>query len=236
MLTDANPVPAAWLGRLLQTSDPLFPTGAYAHSGGLEELVRLGLVRDEATLTVHLTARVAPMQAAFELPFVRGARLAALGTDLDRLAQLDREFESRKPARESRTAGRALGRRRLAALRVVYPHAMLDAYAHAVATEAAPGQAAVVAGVQAAVLGLPEEAALLAHHYLAGSGPASAALKLLRIGQEGIQRALDRYLAGGPAAVAAALRIDPSEASWFDPVLDIAALRHEHADERLFIS
>ena len=38
-----------WLPFLLQTADALFPTGAYAHSLGFEEIVRLDVVRDESS-------------------------------------------------------------------------------------------------------------------------------------------------------------------------------------------
>ena len=44
----------SWLPALLQTSDALFPTGAYAHSLGFEESVRLGIVRDEDSLRAFL--------------------------------------------------------------------------------------------------------------------------------------------------------------------------------------
>ena len=58
----------AWLLPLLQTSDALFPTGAYAHSLGFEEVVRMGMVRDEPTLREFLVGQIAPAQAAQELP------------------------------------------------------------------------------------------------------------------------------------------------------------------------
>jgi urease accessory protein UreF len=55
---------SAWLPQLLQTADPLFPTGAYAHSFGLEEMVRLGVVRDEAGLTSFMTDHLLPQLSA----------------------------------------------------------------------------------------------------------------------------------------------------------------------------
>ena len=50
----------AWL---LQTADALFPTGAFAHSLGFEESVRLGAVRDEASLGRFLR------EQSFRAPF-----------------------------------------------------------------------------------------------------------------------------------------------------------------------
>src|SRR4051812_34213231 len=51
-----------WLPFLLQTADALFPTGAYAHSLGFEESVRLGFVRDEASLRRFLLEQIIPAQ------------------------------------------------------------------------------------------------------------------------------------------------------------------------------
>ena len=34
-----DPKDFAWLGGMIQTSDTLFPSGGYAHSYGLEEMV-----------------------------------------------------------------------------------------------------------------------------------------------------------------------------------------------------
>jgi urease accessory protein len=228
--------PFDWLPGLLQTADPLFPTGAYAHSGGLEELVRLDVVTGETTLRAHLLGRIAGTQTHLELPFVRECGAAARANDLDLLAALDADFESRKASAEARAAGRTLGRRRLAALRAIVPDARLQDYTSRIARGAAPGQAVAVAGLQAAADDTPEEAMLFAHYYLSGAGACSAALKLLRIGQDAIQRLLRAFVAAGPACIAASREIPLAAASWFDPALEIAAMRHEHADERLFIS
>ena len=61
-MTTPESGPAAWL-HILQTSDALYPTGAYAHSLGFEESVRLGQVRDEATLGEFLRLQIVPALA-----------------------------------------------------------------------------------------------------------------------------------------------------------------------------
>ena len=236
MTTPTESDPSPWLARLLQLADPLFPSGAYAHSGGLEEWVRLGLAKDEAGLQAFALDHIAPAQERLELPFVREARSAALAGDVDRLVALDREFEIRKPSGEVRSAGRQIGRRRLASHRAVRDTPFSSEYAARIGRGETPGQSTIVAGVIAAAEAIPLLPALQSHYYLAGAGVCSAALKLLRIGQDGVQRVLRAYLEAAPAAVAASLAIAASDAAWFDPLLDIAHLRHEHAEERLFIS
>src|SRR5512144_547682 len=97
-----------WLPYLLQTSDALFPTGAYAHSLGFEETVRLGLVRDEATLRTFLLDQIVPAQREQELPYFRFAYIAAVDGDLDELCRIDAEISAWKLARETREASTQL--------------------------------------------------------------------------------------------------------------------------------
>lgn len=229
--------PGQWVPLLLQTSDALFPTGAYAHSLGFEESVRLGLARDESTLRDFLIEQVLPAMAAFELPYLRFAREAAMNDDFSALAELDAEVGATKLARETREGSVQLGVRRLKALRMILPDdSWLAATEKAVRAGAMAGHHVVICGAQAAAAGVPLEAALSAYAYQSVAAVGSAALKLIRIGQEGVQRSLRAATADIPAVVARSLGVTREEAGWFNPLLEIASMRHEHAAERLFIS
>jgi len=59
-----------WLLALLQTADSLYPTGAYAHSFGLEGMVDAGIVKDRASLRRFLLTSVLPTLRGVELPLV----------------------------------------------------------------------------------------------------------------------------------------------------------------------
>lgn len=225
-----------WLLPLLQTSDALFPTGAYAHSLGFEEVVRLGVVRDECSLTDFLREQVAPALATHELPYLRFAYAAAGRGDLDELCMVEHEISAWKLPEEMRAASRQIGGRRLQALRLVSEAPLLGAFAERVGREETPGHHLAVFGLQAAVLGVPLEAALAAWYYQAQAAICSAALKLIRIGQEGCQRALHFAVGAGGEAIAASMTMERARAGWFNPVLEIASMRHQRAEERLFIS
>jgi urease accessory protein len=43
-------------------------------------------------------------------------------------------------------------------------------------------------------------------------------------------------LAGAPGLIAASQQVAREDMGWFNPWLDIASARHEHAEARLFIS
>ena len=238
-----------WLPFLLQTTDSLFPTGAYAHSAGLESLVQLGLVTDAPTLAAFLRAHALPALARYELPYLGFAREAAAQGDEEALVALDREYGAGKLAREARDASASIGTQRLRMLlrlpmlsdtRDGENHgaalAVARAFGAAVARGEARGHAAVVGGVQARVLGVPVDAAMAAYGYGSLAGFGSAALKLIRIGQEGVQAVLADALGQMEETVRTARGVAREDAGWSDPLWEIAAARHERAFARLFIS
>lgn len=224
----------AWLPFLLQTSDAVFPTGAYAHSHGLEEMVRAGRVRDEAGLAEFLRQHVVPSAIHLDLPIVREARTAALADDWETFTSLDQMTGALRPARELREASLQIGRRRLAILAKLHPSPFIEKLAAHVAEAPLAGHHAPVWG--AACAGMPGDAAIFAYFYQMISGVCMAAPKLIRIGQEGAQRVLATLLAEAPSVLKRSANISRDDIGWFDPVLDIASMRHEIADERLFIS
>jgi len=227
---------AGWLPFLLQTSDPLFPTGAYAHSLGLEETVRMGVVQDEAGLLSFLKDQEMPAQSNLELPLMRFAYEAARTGDFETLCEIDRGISALKICRELREASIQLGVRRIQILLKIFPSEGLRHFETMRQEGKATGHLLVVYAMQMAAQNAPLDAALMSFLYQSLAGSCSAALKLIRIGQEGCQRVLKECLDAACACVSASMQVPREDAGWFDPMLEIAAMRHEYANERLFIS
>ena len=222
-----------WLPFLLQTADALFPTGAYAHSLGFEESVRLGLVRDEGSLLEFLQRQIVPAQTRQELPYLRFAFDAET---LDELCAVDGEISAWKLAREAREASAQLGGRRLKALRNISDSPVLAEFDEAIQKGRALGHHLVVCGLQARVESMPLAAALMTYFYQSFAAICAAAMKLIRIGQDGCQRVLRAASAQTQDVVATSLAVARKDAGCFNPLLEIASMRHERAEERLFIS
>lgn len=225
---------AAWLPQLLQTADPLFPTGAYAHSFGLEEMVRLGVVRDEAGLSSFMTDHVLPQLSGWELPAMRFAIAAAAETP--ELLAMDEEIHAWKLPAEARSASIQIGTRRIRTLCLTSENAVLSAYDALIRNKRAHGHHIIAMALQAQVHSCPMEAALFSYGYQSCAGACTAALKLVRIGQDGTQRALTHALHHLPQAVKESLGIARDAMGSFSPLLEIAGMRHALAEERLFIS
>jgi urease accessory protein len=139
-----------------------------------------------------------------------------------------------KLSRELREASRRVGQRRLESLIKIRPTPMLEKLQSEIQAGKASGHHSTVFGCACVELQVAD--ALIAYFYQSVSGFCFASLKLLRIGPDGVQRVLTECLAKTDEIVDAAGKVSTEEIGWFDPVLDLASMRHEIANERLFIS
>ena len=225
---------APWLASLLQIGDSAFPTGGYAHSSGFEQIVQFGLVRDADSLARFIEDHIWPGLIHFELPVVRLAQKASQEDDIAELLALDAIVEAGKVARELRVASRTLGQRRLHALRGIGASKLPVEFGCAIEADETPGHHAVVFG--AALAALPPHVLLTAWAFQGINAVCLAAPKLLRIGQDAVQRVLAGALSKAQGNIGRSLAVTRDELGWFDPALEIASMQHEIAHERLFIS
>lgn len=220
-----------WLPWLLQVNDSQFPSGAYAHSFGLEELVQREIVRNPEDMEAFLQHQIVPGLLVFELPYLTDAHAVAAEGNVEGLRAMDRELDAWKLAAELRAASRQLGSRRLALVRKLAPSPLLERYAES----GAPCHHLIVCALE--LRDTPVEAAVCAFAYQTLSGYAYASMKLMRLGQERAQTLVKRAMAAliprlNPETVPAG----GARIGWFNPLLEIASMRHARAGERLFIS
>ena len=219
-----------WLPWLLQVNDSAFPSGAYAHSLGLEELVQAEVVGTPEELEIFLNRQIIPSLLAFEVPVLAAAHTMAGQEDLAGLRALDEELDAWKLAAELRAAGWQLGSRRLALTRQLEATPLSEAYA----ALGAPCHHLIVCALE--LRGLPVEAAACAFAQQTLAGYAIAAMKLMRLGQEKCQGIIRRSVLTLAPQLTAACAVPVEQAGWFNPLLEIASMRHARSGERLFIS
>lgn len=219
--------PDPWLW-LFQANDTAYPSGAYAHSFGLEELVETGVVQKPADLENFLKAQVLPALLTFEIPIFARAHAAAIDGNLSELLKLDAELDAWRIPAELRDASRRIGSQRLDLLAQLDPAELVSRY-----RELSPrSHHLVVAALE--LSGVPVGQAARAIAFQSVSTLTAASMKLMRIGQTSCQQILRRTL------VALGEKIDDSLSrpvdGWFNPLIEIASLRHARAHSRLFIS
>jgi urease accessory protein len=217
--------PTLWL---LQTNDSSYPSGAYAHSFGLEELVESGVVTKPADLERFLERQVLPALLAFDLPVFSRAHRAAGDRDLETLVSLDAELDAWRIPFETREASRRIGSQRLELLATLDESALIASF-----REVCPrGHHLIVSAIELSSVPLAQAARAFAYQTIASLTAAS--MKLIRIGQTACQRILRRTLDLLGEGIDAALA-RPRD-GWFNPLLEIASLRHARSHARLFIS
>ena len=227
---------AAWLVGLLQAGDSFYPTGSYAHSFGLEGLVQQGVVRNRETLRKFVFLSALPALRHTDLPLAAHAWRAFATPDWTRLGELCVLSSALKTAREARTASENIGRQRAELMASLRNHALAHEFLRRTTAETWPCSPAISAALEGRVLDAPLPAVLAGIAYATLSSLLSAAMKILRLGQNASQSLLTEALTGAPAMIAAAEATPFDEIGWFNPWLDIAAARHESADSRMFIS
>lgn len=208
------------LTTLLALSDSRLPTGGHVHSGGVEEAVTGGLVRDLGTLRAYLVRRVRSqgLVAASIAAAVHAGTLSAALADL--------ETDARTPAPAARAASRAQGRGLLRLARRVWPERDWSPLG---ATPHLP----VVAGAVGAAARLTPEQTALSLVYTTMTGTATAAQRLLAL-DPGDVAALTFDLAPLCDDTAALAAKEPADLS--DPLLDVLAQRHSERERPLFMS
>lgn len=214
---------------LMLLADGRFPAGGYAHSGGLEESIRAGRVREVADLEAFLRGRAATtglVSAAFA---AASCRAFAAGTAF---GALDAGLDARMPSPTMREVSRTLGRQLRRAAARMRPDPGLDRLGRAPHQPLALGAASAVLGAG------PHDAAAAALHE-AVTGPATAAVRLLPVDPFDVHRVLGGLtgLLDDLAAAALGHAANPDDLPGAAaPLLDIAAEHHRRAEVRLFAS
>jgi urease accessory protein len=221
----------------LLLADSRFPGGGHVHSGGLEEAAARKLVTGESDLARFLTGRL-HTAGALAATFAAAAAHATKTGQTPWLA-LDAELDARTPSPAQRKASRAQGRGTARAGHRAWPSPVLDT----LLTDTPRPHHPIIVGVLTALAGGGPEDAALTVCYLAVSGPASAAIRLLGLDPFGVNAIIARLAndmrdVAEAAAKTAAHRPEDLPAPG-SPALDLLAEAHDrhHKEEvRLFVS
>jgi len=215
---------------LLQHGDSFFPSGAISFSWGLETLCAEGRVHDAESVATFLESQLRHRWATFD----RGALAAAYRVAPDPVAVggIDRLLEAQTLAAELRSGSRRSGAALLAVHEKLGTPGVAD-YRGVVRSGAAPGHAAAVQGLVWRGVGLDLGAAEVLSAYTLAVGLLGAALRLGVVGHIDAQRTLQRAR-DEIAQIVSLAAPDIQALQAFTPESEIAVMRHETADARLF--
>ena len=227
-----------WLGGLIQTTDTLFPSGGYAHSYGLEEMVALNQVSSPKDLEEFLMQQILPSLEKLELPYLRYCVETVEKNELNELVSLNEEISAWKLTREIRDAGKFQGTQLLRMILEIYECPVSERFNQSLQEGNDQCQQITATALLRNAQNAPLTSSMIAWIYQAVSNFCSASIKLLRLGELACQKIIHRCIDAKRVQdlLSKSLDVQRDEAGFFNPMLDLASARHELAFSRLFIS
>ena len=211
--------------RLLTWLSPAFPVGAFGYSHGLETAIRDGVITDADGLTAWISGLVEHGSGWTDAVLFKAAWEASGARDSATLAELVELAEALAPSLERRRETLAQGEAFLIAARAWGAPELNGAVAYPVAV-----------GATAAAARIPAETALTAWLHAFCANLVSVAVRAVPLGQTGgvaVIAALESVILATATRAAASTLDDLGSAALLS---DIAAMRHETLQPRLFIS
>jgi urease accessory protein len=229
------PSRAAFLARMLQFGDSMFPIGGFSFSCGLESAIQEGVVADVATL--HAFTRTAVEQGARGdgIALIAAHRAAAAG-DVDALILIDEQVHARKLSDEMRTMSVRMGKKLTEMGVQVIGAPLLCRWRDCIDTSVTPGCYPVAVAVNFAAQDLPAREAFVVHQYGLAATILGAALRLMKVSHIDTQKILYQLNGCAEAAYARAATARLSDMSGYAPLAEILAAVHAKAHVRLFMN
>ena len=217
-----------WL--LWQLADSAFPTGGFAHSGGLEAAWQHGEVRNTTELAAFIEASLHQFGYG-SLPFMTAAH--------DRpedFIELDRLSESFITSHVANRASRLQGKALLTSAERIFATPALQHLRRTVDLETSPCHLAPVFGVMAHSFEIGRDPAARLFFFLHLRGLISSAVRLGIVGPLEAQGLQYRFGAHAEKQLVAYLRLALDDIAQTSPLLELRQGAHDRLYSRLFQS
>lgn len=218
--------------KMLQSTDPYFPTGAFTLSNGLETYVQKGIVHDFKTMREYALSFLE--NASYnELAFMYHACRCKTDEEIIRLDALSAASRSAAEVRR--------GMKRMCAsfLRLhegIGTGGALMRYKAMIDSGRCIGSYPVALGIYCSQTGADVRRALVMYGYSLLSALAVNGVKLIPLGQSDGQRVIAESLGAVEAAVKTAMETDYEELGISGGGFELRAVQHEGLYTRLYMS
>ena len=215
---------------VLQLADASFPTGGFAHSGGLEAALGAGALGEPGALA-HVLDDALWGAGHLTLPYVAAAhdRPAAF-------VALDAAHDAALRSPVANRASRSQGRAHLGACLRAFGGAGLRELRETARAAGSPRHLAPVLGASLSILGVARADALQLHLHAVARGVVSAAVRLGLAGPGEAQRLQASAAATQRAVLGACGELTPDAQCQTAPLLDLLGAGHDRLYSRLFTS
>ncbi len=220
----------------LQMGDSFFPSGAFAHSSGLETFTAEGLVVDRQGLVRFIESCLIGLAARSDLLFVKLSHAAAAGDRLDEIIRLDHLIHAMKCPAELRAASMQMGRQVLTVMGRLCRSSLTGLLRKRLEARELNGHHAVMFGAVCASAGVAAQNGMLTYLYSTVSCLVSAGVRLIPIGHGDGQAAINELIPLVARLAGEAEHLGEADIASFAPVIEVRSMQHEHLHTRLFRS
>jgi urease accessory protein len=222
---ESHPIPDEWL--IWQLADSAFPSGGFAHSGGLEAAWQHGVVSDSASLARWLNASMQQIIRGI-LPLVERA-----GSDQAAMVEIDRGCDLFLNNHVANRASRAQGRAFVATAAGVFDRESLGQLLQSVRSQQTPGHFPVVFGAVCRQIGIEPNRAARLFAFMFLRSQISVAVRLGIIGPLEGQRLQAQWAGASHETIEGIADPAPVQIS---PVMDLIQGTQDRLYSRLFQS
>ena len=222
-------------------TDSALPTGAFAHSAGMETFVQSGQIGDAESYGRWLATYL--HQASFnEALAVRLAMELATGQASDtekisQLSELDQFCHASQAARQVRQSMNSMGKRMARVVAITVPDASLvDEYAAGINGGRYRGNPGVAVGLALACAGVSTIDGVHAYLLQMANSMTQNAIRAIPLGQDAGQRTLVAAYEHIERAAQLAMRHTVAELGVVAPAIEISQMKHEALHARMFMS
>jgi urease accessory protein len=218
---------------LFQFTDSFFPTGAFAHSFGLETYVQDGRVHNRESLEAFLRAT---LHHGIRTGDALAVALAYHAAEVEQIVDLDRRLTAMKISRELREGSIKVGKQFLRSAATLAESGMLKEYVKRIQSGKCAGHHASGYGLVASAVKIDLHSTLLGFLHTHVVNQVSAAVRLIPLKPTDGQRVIQHLRSDLLEVAEFAQTADMDNLGGFTPGLDIQSMRHERLYSRLFIS
>ena len=222
--------------QLLQICDSNFPVGAFSHSYGMETYLRDDIIKDKETFEAYIKVYLKGQFMYTDGLAIRLVYEALDANNQDKLWEIDQCLMVQSMARETREGTKKVGQRMLQMILDLYDYEILKTYQERIAKGLSHGHPALVFAIAMHGIGISEKDTALCHSFSTVSTLVQNGVRAIPLGQKDgqiILRDIGDFLV---ELYEETQTLEEDEFGMTIPGLEIAQMRHETLNFRLFMS
>lgn len=221
---------------LLQIHDSGFPTGAFAHSFGMETYIQNNIISTVDDLKLFCESYIKNNLASTDALIVKKAYELSLTNDLAGLIELERICNGVKLSSESRKSSSMLGRQFMNMISQLHDFELLKQWNDKLDNNEIQGHYAVIYGLYTALLGIKKHVSIGTFLYSSIVTLVQNAVRSVPLGQKGGIETTFSLLPLIEEVTNGVIQKDIEDINTNAIGFEIASMKHEFLYTRLFIS